>query len=186
MKTIWISIRMLVVMTVLTGVIYPLVITGVAQITLPKKADGSMIESGGRKLGSALIGQQFSSERYFWPRPSAVSYNPLPSGGTNLGPTAGVLRDSIQARANRLGGAVASLPSDLLQASGSGLDPHISPEAAIFQVERVATARGLSASHRTRIMTLVQSHIEPPQFGLFGEPRVNVLKLNLALDSLMP
>jgi K+-transporting ATPase ATPase C chain len=176
---------MLIVLTVITGVIYPLVITGVAQITFPKKADGSLIESGGHRVGSELIGQAFSSERYFWSRPSAVGYNPLPSSGTNLGPSSSTLHDSVQARALRLGVAVAAAPSDLVQASGSGLDPHITPAAALFQVDRVAKARGLSEADRSRVTSLVQSHVEPPQYGLFGEPRVNVLRLNLALDSLL-
>jgi K+-transporting ATPase ATPase C chain len=185
MKTIWISIRMLVVLTVLTGVVYPLLMTGLAQTMFADKANGSMIIANGKTIGSALIGQNFTSEKYFWSRPSAISYNPLPSSGTNQGPTNAALRDSVAARAARLGGWPSTLPADLLHASGSGLDPHISPAAAMLQLDRVATARGGDPAVRAQIESLVKSHIELPQFNLFGEERVNVLKLNLALDSLL-
>ncbi len=185
MKTIWISIRMLVVLTVLTGVVYPFLMTGLAQAFLSHEANGSMIVANGKTIGSALIGQNFTSENYFWSRPSAIGYNPLPSSGTNQSPTNAAWRDSVSARASRLGGAASSLPADLLLSSGSGLDPHISPEAAIFQIDRVAAARGASQADRNRIEALVKSHIELPQFNLFGEERVNVLTLNLALDSLL-
>ena len=184
MKTIWQSIRMLAVLSVLTGLVYPLVMTGLAQKLFPGKANGSIIRQNNVPVGSELVGQPFSSDKYFWPRPSAVSYNPLPSAGTNLGPTSSVLRDSILARAERFGAPVEVVPSDLLQASGSGLDPHISTEAARFQVERIVQARNLDQSSRTALLSLIEERIENPTLGIFGMPRVNVLRLNLALDSL--
>jgi potassium-transporting ATPase KdpC subunit len=186
MKTVWISIRMLAVLSVLTGLIYPLLMTGMAQTLLPHQANGSMIIENGGTVGSALIGQVFTSDKYFWGRPSAVGYNPLPSSGTNLGPTSAALRDSIDARAARLGSPVVTVPSDLLASSGSGLDPHISPGAAFYQIDRILIARGQDITARTRLETLIRRHTEPPQFGFLGEPRVNVLQLNLALDSLIP
>lgn len=185
MKTIWISVRMLVVLSILTGLIYPFLMTGLAQAFFSSNANGSMIVANGKTIGSTLVGQNFTSDKYFWSRPSAVAYNPLPSSGTNQGPTNAILKDSVVARANRLGGSPASLPPDLLLSSGSGLDPHISPEAALFQIDRVTAARGGNRADRDRIEALVKSHIELPQFNLFGEERVNVLKLNLALDSLL-
>lgn len=186
MKTILTSVRMLVVLTLLTGIIYPLVITGVSQVVFPGKANGSIVEVKAKDVGSRLIGQAFVANRYFWPRPSAIGYNPMPSGGSNLGPTSEALRDSVTVRAKRYGLPVNDIPADLLLASGSGLDPDISPEAAGIQIDRVAKARGLTDSDRTRLQALVQSHIQSSQFGLVGEPRVNVLELNLALDSLLP
>jgi potassium-transporting ATPase KdpC subunit len=186
MKTVWISIRMLALLSVLTGLIYPLLMTGVAQTLFPHKANGSMIDQHGQPLGSALIGQAFTSDKYFWPRPSAVGYNPLPSGGTNLGPTSAALRDSVMARAARFGEPIAAVPSDLLETSGSGLDPHISPEAALFQIRRILEARGWGLTGHSDLETLVRCHTEAPQFGFLGELRVNVLELNLALDSLIP
>jgi K+-transporting ATPase ATPase C chain len=186
MKTVWISIRMLAVLSVLTGLIYPLLMTGMAQALFPHQANGSMIDQHGQPLGSALIGQAFTSDKYFWGRPSAVGYNPLPSSGTNLGPTSAALRDSIDARATRLGSPVVAVPSDLLVASGSGLDPHVSPGAAFYQIDRILIARGQDITARTQLEVLIRRHTEPPQFGFLGEPRVNVLQLNLALDSLIP
>lgn len=186
MKTVMTSIRVLLVLTVLTGIIYPLMITGVSQVVFPDRANGSMIDVGGRTIGSHLVGQAFASDRYFWPRPSAIGYNPMPSGGSNLGPTSTTLRDSVEKRAAKIGVPIKSIPADLLLASGSGLDPDISPEAALFQIDRVVKARKLTEAELPGIVSLVQSHIKYPQFGLLGEPRVNVLELNLALDSLLP
>ena len=186
MKTVWISIRMLAVLSVLTGLVYPLVMTGIAQALFPRAANGSLIIQNGKPVGSSLIGQTFTSDKYFWPRPSAVGYNPLPSSGTNLGPTSAVLRDSVDARAARFGSSVAVIPSDLLAASGSGLDPHISAGAARIQIGRILTARGRDLTARAGLETLIDRHTEAPQMGLLGEPRVNVLQLNLALDSLLP
>jgi K+-transporting ATPase ATPase C chain len=185
MKTVMQSIRMLLVLTFVTGLIYPVIITGLSQLFFPHKANGSLLSRGDNQVGSELIGQTFSSDVYFWSRPSAIGYNPLPSSGTNLGPTSSVLRDSVVARAGHLGVSVETAPAVLLFASGSGLDPHISPEAATFQVDRVLAARGFTESKRTELTNLIKSHTEERQFGLFGEPRVNVLLLNFALDSLM-
>ena len=186
MKTVWISIRMLAVLSILTGLVYPLLMTGMAQALFPHQANGSMISENGNTVGSELIGQAFTSDKYFWPRPSAVDYNPLPSSGTNLGPTSAALRDSIDARAAGFRAPVTIVPPDLLQASGSGLDPDISPEAALFQVDRILEARGRTLTGHADLVVLVVSHTEQPQLGFLGEARVNVLELNLALDSLMP
>ena len=186
MKTMWQSMRVLLVLSVLTGIVYPLVITALSQAFFRAKADGSIIRVNGAARGSELVGQEFISDRYFWSRPSATDYDPLPSAGTNLGPTSAALLDSVEARAARFGKPVDSIPAELLLASGSGLDPDLSPEAAMFQADRVIRARGLPASDRARIDSLVRAHIELRQLGFLGEPRVNVLKLNLALDSLVP
>ena len=176
-------------MTVLVGVVYPLVITGITQAIFPRKANGSLVYMNDRVVGSDLIGQKFESQRYFWPRPSAIDYNPLPSGGSNLGPTSADLekqisqRRSMQLEANGMSeGAI--IPLDLLFTSASGLDPHISPLAARFQVNRIARARGFDANGENELYKLIDKHIEPRALQLMGEPRVNVLKLNLALDSL--
>lgn len=176
----------LAVMTILTGVIYPLTMTAVAQATFPHQANGSLIERDGDTVGSALIGQPFDDPAYFWGRPSATTpypYNGAASTGSNLGPTSRVLLNQVQARLEALHAAdptnTQPVPVDLVTASGSGLDPHISPAAAYYQVDRVAAARGLS---REAVRTLVEAQIEGRTFGLVGEPRVNVLQLNLALD----
>jgi len=186
MKTIVTSIRVLLVLTALTGVVFPLFITGVAQLVFPEKANGSLVYVNHEPVGSRLVGQAFVSDRYFWPRPSAVNYNPRPSSGSNLGPTSAALRDSVLARAARFGAPVDSVPADLLLASGSGLDPDISPLAALFQIDRVMIARHVPRTSRGQLDSLVRAYVETSQFGLFGESRVNVLKLNLALDSLLP
>lgn len=186
MRTVWQSVRVLFVLSVLTGFVYPVAMTIITGVLFPNKADGSLLLREGRQIGSDLVGQQFTADRYFWSRPSAVGYNPLPSSGTNLGPTSRVLRDSIAARAARFGVPVPDVPADLLEASGSGLDPHISPEAAMFQIDRVLAARGGDSTRHDDLVRLVETHLEGPQFGLFGERRVNVLRLNLALDSLIP
>ena len=182
------SLRLTVVFTILVGVIYPLVITGVAQLAFRDKANGSLIPQlrDGKVVGSELLAQQFTGDKYFWPRPSAGDYATVPSGASNLGPTSAALRSNVAARAaairaaNKLP-ADATVPADLLFTSGSGLDPHISPEAARLQVARVATARGVSDES---IKVLVEKFVEPTQLGFLGEPRVNVLLLNLALDRL--
>jgi K+-transporting ATPase ATPase C chain len=177
---------MILAMTIITGVAYPLFITAVAQLIYPDQARGSLIHSDGKTIGSSLVGQKFTDPKYFWPRPSGVDYNPMPSSGTNLGPTSAVLRDSVQARAAMLRkttDSVAPIPPDLLFASGSGLDPEISPEAARFQVDRIMSTRQLDQSQRTALLSLVGKYTEGPSLGIFGQPRVNVVKLNLALDS---
>jgi potassium-transporting ATPase KdpC subunit len=178
MKTTLQSIRIYIVLTLLTGIIYPLVMTGLAQLVFPKQANGSRIIENGKLIGSDLLVQKFESPRYFWPRPSAADYATVPSGASNKGPTSADLKKSIDERRAKLG---KDAPVDLLTASGSGLDPHISPEAAQFQVARVARERKLP---NEQIATLVQQATEPPQFGFLGEPRVNVLQLNRLLDRL--
>jgi potassium-transporting ATPase KdpC subunit len=183
------SFRILFVMTLLTGVLYPVLMTVFAQLVFPNKSNGSMIERNGNIVGSELIAQKFQSDRYFWSRPSAIDCNPLPSGASNLGPTSDTLRKLVMQRKrdfivkNHLSPDTV-VPTDMLFASGSGIDPHISPEAALMQVERIAQARSFDEQQKAILKTLVQNHIEAPQFGIFGEPRVSVLKLNLALDEM--
>jgi K+-transporting ATPase ATPase C chain len=184
------AILMTLVLIVITGLIYPGAVTGVAQLLFPGRANGSLIRVDGQVIGSELIGQQFASARYFHPRPSAAGagYDDTLSAGLNKGPTDRRLADTLIAQAVdsavRLDGAVrGQVPADLVTRSGSGLDPHISPAGAMVQVDRVARARGVNSE---RVRALVEQHIERRQFGFFGEPRVNVLRLNLALDSLSP
>ena len=181
--------RLLLVLTVLTGILYPVAITLAANVLFPAQANGSLIVRDGQVIGSALIGQAFTSERYFWPRPSAIDYNPLPSGGSNLGPTSAALQAKVIERAAAIRQANhladdAAIPTDLLFASGSGLDPHISPDAARLQIDRVAAARGFTPAQRDQLAALIERSIEPPQLGVLGEPRVNVLRLNLAVDQI--
>lgn len=189
MRTLLASARMLLVLTALTGALYPLAVTVIAQIFVPRSANGSLIEIGGRVVGSELIAQRFRSKKYFWPRPSAVDENPFPSGASNDGPTSDALRTLVQKRrlsflaGNDLPEETA-VPNDMLFASGSGVDPDISPAAARLQIGRVARARSLDDRQMNALSDLVSRHTEGPQFGLFGEPRVNVLLLNVDLDSL--
>jgi K+-transporting ATPase ATPase C chain len=178
MKTTLESLRIYIVLTLLTGIIYPLAITGVAQLLFPRQANGSRILAQEKLVGSDLIAQKFESPRYFWPRPSAADYATVASGASNKGPTAADLKKSIDERRQKFG---AHAPVDLLTASGSGLDPHISPEAALSQIPRVAAARHIPAD---KIVSLVGKIAEAPQLGFLGEPRVNVLRLNRALDQL--
>ena len=181
---------MLVLLTLLTGVVYPLAVTGVAQLAFPSQAHGSLITRDGAIVGSALIGQPFSDARHFWGRPSAtapVPYNAAASSGSNQGPLNPALRDAVKARIDALRRADPSnalpIPVDLVTASGSGLDPHISPAAAEYQVARVARACGASVDD---VRSLVAAHTAGRQLGFLGEPRVNVLELNLALDARWP
>jgi len=185
-QTIRTAILSLLVLTFVTGVAYPLVVTGLAQLLFPTAANGSVLVRDGKPVGSALIGQPFSDPRYFWGRPSATApfpYNGASSGGSNLGPTNPALADAVKQRIAALRAAdpgnTKPVPVDLVTASGSGLDPQISPAAAEFQVERVARARGVSADD---VRKLVASATQKRQWRIFGEPRVNVLQLNLALD----
>jgi len=176
MKMILQSLRAYLILTLVTGVIYPLFITGIAQLCFQHRANGSRMVENGKLVGSDLLAQKFESPRYFWPRPSAADFATVPSGASNKGPTSADLKKAIDDRRIRFG---ADAPVDLLTSSGSGLDPEISPEAARSQISRVAEARGISAQ---KLSKLIERGTELPQFGLLGEPRVNVLRLNLALD----
>jgi K+-transporting ATPase ATPase C chain len=181
------SLLMLLVMTVITGVLYPLAVTGVARVMFPHQADGSLIVRNGHVVGSRLIGQPFDDPRYFWGRPSATSpqpYNGASSAGSNLGPTNPALAAAVRQRIAALRAAdpgnTQPVPVDLVTASASGLDPEISPAAAQYQLERVARARHIDVA---QVRQLVTAHTQGRWLGLFGEPRVNVLALNLALDA---
>jgi K+-transporting ATPase ATPase C chain len=182
------AIFLFLILTVITGAFYPLAVTGTAQTLFPRQANGSLIVQNGQPVGSTLIGQPFDDPKYFWGRLSATSpypYNAAASSGSNLGPTNDALLKSVKDRIDALKAAdlenSAPVPVDLVTASGSGLDPHISPAAAEYQVRRVAKARGLDEA---KLRALLTTQTEGRQFGLLGEPRVNVLRLNLALDEL--
>ena len=189
------ALVLLVLFTVITGLAYPMVVTGIAQVVFPHQANGSRAMRDGKVVGSELMGQNFTSDRYFQGRPSATSkpdpkdptktvdepYNAANTGGSNLGPTSkaliGRVKDDVEKR--KAENPKAKVPTDLVTASGSGLDPHVSPEAALFQVPRVAKARSMAED---RLRQLVNQHVEGRVLGIFGEPRVNVLALNMALD----
>jgi K+-transporting ATPase ATPase C chain len=182
-----VAIRVTLVTLVLTGLLYPLAMTGLAQLLFPASSNGSLVtDAGGQVVGSALIGQSFARAEYLWPRPSAAGangYDAAASSGSNLGPTSQKLRDRITAEIARLSDAnpeaAGPIPSDLVTASASGLDPHLSPAAALWQAPRVARARNVDLE---RVRALIDANIEGRTFGLLGEPQVNVLLLNLALD----
>jgi K+-transporting ATPase ATPase C chain len=173
-------------LTVTTGIIYPLAVTGIGRAAFPRQVSGSLVMRDGKAVGSELIGQSFQDPKYFWGRVSATS--PMPnngtaSGGSNFGPTNTALLDAVSARINALKAADPDnslpIPVDLVTASGSGLDPHVSPAAALYQVTRIARERDMDVD---KVSQLVMAHVEPPQLGIFGEARVNVLSLNLALE----
>ena len=180
------ALLMLLIMTALTGLAYPLAITGIGQLMFSNNANGSTIVVKNTVIGSSLIGQAWTSDKYFWGRPSAAGdkgYDATASGGSNLGPTSKALMDRIAGDVKKLNpdNSVAAIPADAVTASGSGLDPHISPEFANLQIARVAKARNMTEE---QVKTIVASHVEKPVLGMFGERRVNVLLLNLALDGL--
>jgi K+-transporting ATPase ATPase C chain len=185
-----IALKFLLVMTILTGIIYPLFMTGVAQLTFPAKANGSLIKKDGKIIGSELIGQKFDTTIYFWSRPSAIGYNPIPSGASNYGPTSDTLKKQVTARRTLFANAnsmsdISAIPKEMVFASGSGLDPHISPEAAYLQLDRVAKARKFNESQKQNVKLLIKNKTEGLQYSLFGEERVNVLALNLELDKII-
>jgi potassium-transporting ATPase KdpC subunit len=182
------ALMVFIALSLLVGVIYPLLVTGVAQLIFPGQANGSLMTREGKPVGSELIGQPFDDPKYFWGRLSATPdfpYNSASSSGSNLGPSNPSLADAVKARVKALQSAdpgnSSPVPVDLVTSSGSGLDPHISPAAALYQVPRVARARGISGE---RVLSLVEQSTEPRQWGFLGEPRVNVLVLNLALNHL--
>ena len=186
MKQLWIAVRVTVVLTVLTGVAYPLLVTGLAKVLFPRQAAGSLVQAGGRTVGSELIGQRFTKPEYFHGRPSAAGndgYDGLSSGGSNLGPTSQKLADRTSEDVKKFRAEnpahTGAVPVDAVTASGSGLDPHVTPETAEAQVARVAAARGMSVD---AVRALVRANTEDREWGFFGEPRVNVLNLNRALD----
>src|SRR5664279_5991238 len=173
-------------LTVVTGIVYPLAVAGIGRVLFPDQVSGSLLMRDGKAVGSSLIGQSFQDPKYFWGRLSATSpmpNNAVASGGSNFGPTNPALLDAVRSRIDALKAAdpgnESPVPVDLVTASGSGLDPHVSPAAALYQAARVARERRLDPA---AVRRLVQSHVEPPQWGIFGEARVNVLMLNLALD----
>jgi len=189
MKQLWIALKITVVLTLVTGIAYPLLVTGLAKAIFPRQAGGSLIQANGRTAGSELIGQKFTKPEYFHGRPSAAGdgYDGLSSGGSTLGPTNQKLADRVKADVAKFReenpAYTGPVPADIVTASGSGLDPHISPDAADAQVARVAAARGMTAD---AVRSLVAAQTEKRQLGVLGEPRVNVLKLNLALDQAAP
>jgi K+-transporting ATPase ATPase C chain len=181
------AVSLFVLLTVVTGIAYPLLVTGVARVAFPEQAAGSLVVQGGKTVGSSLIGQPFADPKHFWSRPSATApmpYNGGSSGGSNQGPLNPALVDAVKARAEALRAAdpgnTAPIPVDLVTASGSGLDPHISPAAAAYQAARVARERGLSID---AVRAAIERHTKGRQWGLFGEPRVDVLALNLELEA---
>ncbi len=189
MKTLIISLKIFLFFTILTGVIYPLFVTGIAQVIFPTQANGSLIIKDNKIIGSELIGQQFDSTIYFSSRPSAISYNPLPSGGSNYGLTNVKLKNLVVERKkkfiafNQLD-SLTEIPSEMLFASASGLDPHISPKAALLQVERIVKVRKFSTAQKQKLIKCITERTEAPQYLFLGEERINVLTLNLELNKL--
>jgi potassium-transporting ATPase KdpC subunit len=184
-----IALKFLMVMTILTGIIYPLLMTGIAQVVFPSKANGSLIMKDGKIIGSELIGQKFDSTIYFWSRPSAIGYNPVPSGASNYGPTSDTLKKLVAerrilfAKMNSMSDE-SDIPKEMIFASGSGLDPHISPDAALLQAERISGARHFNNNLKQRLLQSIKKLTEKPQFLILGEHRINVLMLNLELNKI--
>jgi potassium-transporting ATPase KdpC subunit len=183
------SFRMILIMTAITGLLYPIFITGISKVFFHHNAQGSVVEIGGTIVGSELIGQSSDSINYFWPRPSAVNYQTLPSGASNYSWTDKRLKDLVEERreafikGNMLNDST-SVPIEMLCASGSGIDPHISPGAALLEADRVAKARNFNADQKQKLLLLISKMTEKRQFSLFGEPRINVFLLNLELDKI--
>lgn len=187
MRSLYKAFKMVLWLSLLTGLIYPILITGLSLLLMPKRAAGSMIVINNKVIGSSLIAQNFTGERYFWPRPSAINYQPLPSDGSNLGPTSLTLKNMVQERKKHLmtthtSATQSSIPSELLYASASGIDPHISSAAVDFQFDRVAKARNLDDQGRLALSNLIKKYTDKPFIGLLGVSYVNVLELNHAMD----
>jgi K+-transporting ATPase ATPase C chain len=183
------SLKIFVFLTVLTGIVYPLLITGIGRLIFPHQANGSLIVRNGQIIGSELIAQKSDTSIYFSSRPSAIGYNPLPSGGSNLGLTSKKLKDTFHYRRNQFVmvnqlDSTMNIPSEMIFASGSGLDPDISPTAAFLQVDRIAKLRGFSSGQKERLLKVISDQTRLPQFGLLGELRINVLLLNIATDKI--
>lgn len=190
MKTqISIAIKFLLIMTLLTGIVYPVLMTGITQVAFPEKANGSFIKKDGKILGSKLIGQKFDSSAYFWSRPSAIDYNPVPSGASNFGPTNTKLSGMVNERrktfitVNNIQDTT-SLPGEMLFASASGLDPHTSVVAVLLQVKRIAMVRHFNDSQEQRLNDLIRQNTEKRQYGILGEERINIILLNIGLDEI--
>jgi K+-transporting ATPase ATPase C chain len=189
MKTVITALKIFLFFTLLTGIIYPLFVTGIAQILFPENANGSLVFKDKMIIGSKLIGQQFDTTIYFSSRPSAISYNPMPSGGSNYGSTNLKLKSLVIERRNRFLSfnkldTLIIVPSEMLFASGSGLDPHISPEAAMLQVDRIVKYRSYTSEQRDKLIRLIKEMTRYPQFHLLGQERINVFLLNLSLDKI--
>jgi potassium-transporting ATPase KdpC subunit len=184
-----IALKFLLIMTLLTGIIYPVLMTGIAQLTFPAKANGSLLMKDGKIIGSEFIGQKFDSSIYFWSRPSAIGYNPVPSGASNYGPTSDTLKKLVTARrllfakVNSVSDST-DIPKEMIFASASGLDPHISPEAAMLQIDRIAKVRNLDNNQKQRLLQSIKDMTAMPQFLVLGEKRINVLMLNIELDKI--
>jgi K+-transporting ATPase ATPase C chain len=188
-KQIIITLRYFLIITIFTGVVYPLFISAISVIAYPDKAAGSLIEKDGKVIGSKLIGQKFESDKYFWSRPSAVDYNPMPSGGSNSGPTSAALQKFYKDKQKNFSEKnsikdISAVPNEMFFASASGVDPHISPASAFFQVERIVKARNFDNAKKEKVIKLIDSLTENPQFGFLGNSVVNVLLLNLELDNI--
>lgn len=188
MKIFYQAFMLLIVTTLMFGILYPLLVTGIGQLAFSHQSNGSLVKRGDEIIGSELIAQPFLKPEYFWPRPSACNYNAVPSGASNLGPTSALLAEHIAQRRRDVAQANNNndleIPMDLLTTSASGLDPHISLEAAKIQLPRIAAARALNASGRAKLEHLLNEHLEARQLGILGQSRLNVLMLNMALDKL--